>query len=983
MKKHISFILALIMILSSFTSVFATNTEKELYEQAGEILKNVDVLEGSKSGDLMLNDKLKRQDMVVLISRLYKQEDTAKNYKGKNPFKDVTNPFYVPYIAWAVDKGLITGMTSTKFGYGEPVTVQQLQTVLLRALGYGEEAKNWNNVPDFAESLGIMEGLTTTPKQQVQRGLMAAMTVNTLRLTMKGESITLAEHLGLNIPDSFNVDVVATIDKNTLRLEGKATGVKNLKVNLKPLFNDITVKEKTLDIPLSEDGTFLIEIPNLKAGTYEYKFLSGNLSTQPKTININDIPFEILEVKAPNLKEIHINFSKPVDKTCTLFPGNYYTDAGEVKSVRTEDDDTTVVLTLKDTMDNNKEYKLSIIKVKSQDNKEVELKDEKFIAYDNEPPKAREIKALGNKGIRVYLSEPVKSLKTSNFKIDGKNVLGQVEQEENIVTIKFFSSYTPKEGNHELTLTGLEDFAGYKGLDQHFTFPIVKDNEKPKIIDTIATLDEVIIQFDKEIDPDSISKNNFYWKLGYSKRYADEVKVLNDKLILRFSKDNLPTNEVTIYIDSVADYWGNKLTNEQIKVKPEIDMTPPEVLGVKVSEDGKAITVYFTKNVDANNRAFYSIKDEKNKTVNIKNIEGSGRKYTIHLYAPLSVGINTITIQDVCDTTPLKNKLIPFTYDIYMKDVEKPVIESYSGENNQIIILFSKDMDPETLEKHENYLIKLGDGYTYIPKDTEFTLIDGKTLIINLPEKINGQLVSVGYKGNIKEMQISGLKGTNGVLMEPAFIKFTSSTTGTAKVEKAELIEPDVIKVTFNQPILYAHPNDFSIPGKTIYDVKVNFSNELLLMLYEDDETTISKNLYIEKNNSIETILGTNVASQTISIEDKVAPRIDSKTRELNVVGNKIELPFTEPLDSRAQSLFGDDLEILRLEDGHVLEYNEYSTYLKTGDNSILIIEIKNPPITSSYRIRLKSEPIYIRDTNGNIVEENIEDYFTNREIIR
>ncbi len=83
MKKHLSIILALIMVLSTFTPAFGTNDEKELYEQAGEILKNIGVLEGSKSGDLMLNNKLKRQDMVVLISRLYKQEDKAKITKEK------------------------------------------------------------------------------------------------------------------------------------------------------------------------------------------------------------------------------------------------------------------------------------------------------------------------------------------------------------------------------------------------------------------------------------------------------------------------------------------------------------------------------------------------------------------------------------------------------------------------------------------------------------------------------------------------------------------------------------------------------------------------------------------------------------------------------------------------------------------------------------------------------------------------------------
>lgn len=984
MKKHLSLILALIMVLSTFTPAFGTNDEKELYEQAGEILKNIGVLEGSKSGDLMLNNKLKRQDMVVLISRLYKQEDKAKNYKGKNPFVDVTDSFYIPYIAWAVNKNLIVGMTPSRFGFNEYVTVQQLQTVLLRVLGYGEEAENPDNVSNTAESLGIMSGLTTTPRQEVQRGLMAAMTINALNLNMKGTSLTLAQHLNLNIPNILKVNEVATVDRNTLKLEGKATGVKNLKVSLKPLSTDTSIKERILDIPLNDDSSFSIEIPNLQKGQYEYKFLSENLSTNPKTITIKDIPFEILDVKASNLKEIAINFTKSVDWAYTLFPGNYYTNGGEIESLRLEDDDTTVVLTLKEAMKNNKDYKLSINRVKSKDGEEIEAKDKEFTAYDNEPPSVNKLKPLGDKGLRVYLSEPVKSPRASNFKIDGKKITGQVEQSENIVTIKYLSSYyAPKEGQHILTVTGLEDYAGYKGLDQDIDFNIIKDTEAPKIIDGAATLDQVIIQFDKEIDPDSISKNNFYWKTGHSKRYASKAELFNDKLILNFTGNNLPTNEVSIYIDNVADYWGNQLKNEEIKLKPEIDKTPPEVLGLKVSEDGKSIRVYYSKNVEAKNRAFYSIKDRDNRTVNIKDIEGSGREYTIHLYAPLPVGINTITIQDVYDTTPLKNKLIPYVHTIDMEDVEKPTIESYSGEDRQIILIFSKEMDQETLENYENYLIKLEDKLTYLPKDTDFTLLDGKTLMIYLPEKINGKLVSVGYRGNIKEMQISGLRGINGVLMDPTPLKFTSDTTGTAKAEKAELIEPNTIKVTFNQPIVYAHPGDFSISGRRVYDVEVDFNREVLVFLDDNDETTIKNNLYIERNNSIETALNTRVSSQTISIEDKVPPRIKSNTRELYTRGNEIELPFTEPLDSRAQSIFGEDLEILRLEDGHILEYNEYSTYLKSRDSSILIIEIKNPPITSDYRIRLIPKPKYIRDTNGNIVEEDMEDYFTDGSISR
>lgn len=43
-------------------------------------------------------------------------------------------------------------MEKDEFGFNSYTTVQEFQTVLLRALGYGgEEAKNWNKVPELAE----------------------------------------------------------------------------------------------------------------------------------------------------------------------------------------------------------------------------------------------------------------------------------------------------------------------------------------------------------------------------------------------------------------------------------------------------------------------------------------------------------------------------------------------------------------------------------------------------------------------------------------------------------------------------------------------------------------------------------------------------------------------------------------------------------------------------------------------------------------
>lgn len=286
MKKTLLFFLSIIIILSTLTPAFGAPSQKDIYNKSGKTLKDTGVLQGSETGDLMLNQKLKRQDMAVLMSRLYKEESTAKKYSTKDIFKDVNSKFYKPYIYWALDKGLIIGISPDTFGFNKLVTVEQFQIVLLRSLGYGEEAKDLNNVDNFSKALGLMEGLSTTPKQTVERGLMAAMTVNALKLITKGSSMTLAQKLNISLPGSFNVNSTATVDKKILKLEGTATGVNELKVSIKPISNKTSTEEIVLDISLKEDSKFIIEIPNLEKGKYEYKFISGNHITETKSITI-------------------------------------------------------------------------------------------------------------------------------------------------------------------------------------------------------------------------------------------------------------------------------------------------------------------------------------------------------------------------------------------------------------------------------------------------------------------------------------------------------------------------------------------------------------------------------------------------------------------------------------------------------------------------------------------------------------------------
>ena len=312
-----------------------------------------------------------------------------------------------------------------------------------------------------------------------------------------------------------------------------------------------------------------------------------------------------------------------------------------------------------------------------------------------------------------------------------------------------------------------------------------------------------------------------------------------------------------------------------------------------------------------------------------------------------------------------------------MDDVEKPKIVSHSGKDREIMLLFSKEMDPTTITNYENYIINFDGKRDYLPKDTEFELIyDDKAWIIELPEKIDGQKVDIGRYGNIREIEISGLRADNGVLIAPTTLAFDGSNQGEAKAIKAELIESDTIKVEFDQPILSADPDDFSLSDRRIYDVIVDGSTEINLILNRRDETGIDNDLNIRRGNSIETILEAVVKSGYISIVDKVPPTIEPDIDTLRLNKYTIELPFTEKLEKEVASLFKKDL-IIEAYGEKILDQSDFSTELDSTGSTILIKVDSSIKAPDGYIVRLVDHPKYIMDKDGNVVEPSFYDYFT------
>ena len=198
MKKKFMLCLFFVLVIFASANLLATSVATK-YKKSAEELKSYNIIQGDSSGDLMLDKNLKREDLIVILSRLMNDEERAKKFSSETKFTDLksASKVYLPYINWAVSNGYIHGITKDKFGYGTFVTVKQYQAILLRILDYSSEAKKWDMVSDYAVTYGLMDGLDLKPDDFLNRGEMALMTTNALKTPKKGSTLSLLKVLNL------------------------------------------------------------------------------------------------------------------------------------------------------------------------------------------------------------------------------------------------------------------------------------------------------------------------------------------------------------------------------------------------------------------------------------------------------------------------------------------------------------------------------------------------------------------------------------------------------------------------------------------------------------------------------------------------------------------------------------------------------------------------------------------------------------------
>lgn len=189
MKKSLSLLVAIAMVFSMFATVVSAAEEQQ--QSAGEYLNELGVILGN-GDDLKEDQTWKRQDVVVLLSRLFGAEEEAKDAEKTHAFKDVTDKNYDGYISWAVEEGLVLGKSATVFGFGDELENRDFYALVLRALGQDVE---YADVDEVATEAGLAPDGTDFDAVPL-RGATYTAIVGALKTEVE-PGVTLEEKLGL------------------------------------------------------------------------------------------------------------------------------------------------------------------------------------------------------------------------------------------------------------------------------------------------------------------------------------------------------------------------------------------------------------------------------------------------------------------------------------------------------------------------------------------------------------------------------------------------------------------------------------------------------------------------------------------------------------------------------------------------------------------------------------------------------------------
>lgn len=194
MKKSLALVLALIMVLSSFSFVSAApdfaDVKGTKYEDAVARLELLNVLKGYPDGSFKPENTITRAEFAAVAVRAKGLAGVAEAAKGlPSGFSDVPAGHWAAgYVGVAGSTGIVNGIGGGLFAPNAPVKYEEAVTMLVRALGYEVSAQTKGGYPFgyliVAKEIDLLDDVIGTMGVPATRGMVAMLTDNALEIPM-------------------------------------------------------------------------------------------------------------------------------------------------------------------------------------------------------------------------------------------------------------------------------------------------------------------------------------------------------------------------------------------------------------------------------------------------------------------------------------------------------------------------------------------------------------------------------------------------------------------------------------------------------------------------------------------------------------------------------------------------------------------------------------------------------------------------------
>lgn len=194
MKKHLALVLALVMVLSSFSFVSAapdfSDMEGHANAEAVARLELLNVLKGYPDGTFKPDNTITRAEFAAVAVRVSGLENVAMAAKGlPTGFSDVPAWHWASgYVGTAAKSGIVNGIGNGLFAPETPVKYEEAITMIVRALGYEPMAQARGGYPFgyliVANEIDLLEDAMGTQGTWATRGFVAQITDNALEIPM-------------------------------------------------------------------------------------------------------------------------------------------------------------------------------------------------------------------------------------------------------------------------------------------------------------------------------------------------------------------------------------------------------------------------------------------------------------------------------------------------------------------------------------------------------------------------------------------------------------------------------------------------------------------------------------------------------------------------------------------------------------------------------------------------------------------------------